>query len=46
MAEEIRGPIPPDYHYERVVDGVVVETIPGTGGATGRKCSASTNPAR
>jgi hypothetical protein len=35
MAEEIRGPIPPDYHYERVVDGVVVETIPGTGGATG-----------
>ncbi len=35
MAEEIRGPIPPDYHYERDVDGVVVETIPGTGGAAG-----------
>ncbi len=26
MAEQIRGPIPPDYHYERIVNGQIVET--------------------
>lgn len=43
MAEEIIGPIPPDYHYERVVDGVVVETLPGTGILPGGSGLATTS---
>lgn len=43
MAEQIVGPIPPDYHYERVVDGVVVETMPGTGVLPGGSGLATTS---
>lgn len=43
MAEQIIGPIPPDYHYERVVDGVVVETLPGTGILPGGSGLATTS---
>lgn len=43
MAEQIIGPIPPDYHYERVVDGVTVETMPGTGVLPGGSGLATTS---